>query len=455
MGVKLLIFGVLALGGAYLFHSALQPDLSPVEFPKDGYFGQGNKKPDDTSIKPFKINVPNEILEDLKNRIKRARIGHLQLEDVPDFSYGFNLKTLNNFKDYWLEKYDWRKWEAQLNKFNQFTTQIEGLKIHFIHAKPPEKKYSKVIPLLIVHGWPGNVFEFYKIIPILTDPNSFLKEKSDFAFEVVAPSIPGYGWSEASHKAGLDQISTARIFNKLMTERLKFKKYLVQGGDWGSLVVSNIGRMFPENIYGVHLNMAFIPRNLKTTLLQIFGSYFPTLVWKDREFDSYSVKKMFIEIIKETGYMHIQSTKPDTIGVGLNDSPIGLMTYILEKFSTWTNPSFRDLPDGGLEKKFTKDELLTIIMIYWVNGNILPSQRYYKEFFSHLERFDFANSFIRAPVGVASFPHDLGIRTPREICETVYNVTHYTLMKDGGHFAAFEMPKELAEDVFTFMKKFN
>ncbi|KAE9549743.1 hypothetical protein FO519_007054, partial [Halicephalobus sp. NKZ332] len=394
-----------------------------------------------------------EILQDLKDRIKRTRIGHSGLEDIQDFTYGFNLKTLKQFQDYWLEKYDWRKSEALLNKFNQFTTEIEGLKIHFIHSKPPEKKYLKVIPLLIVHGWPGNIFEFYKIIPMLNDPNSFFKEKSDFAFEVVAPSIPGYGWSEASKKSGLDQIATARIFNKLMKDRLKFQKYLVQGGDWGSLVVSNIGRMYPENIFGVHLNIAFTPRKLKATLLQIFGSFFPRLFWKHREFDSYSLKSTFFETLKESGYMHIQATKPDTVGVGLNDSPVGLMTYILEKFSTWTNPSFRDLPDGGLEKKFTKDELLTIIMIYWVNGNILSSQRYYKEFFSYPERMSLANKYITAPVGLASFPYDIVGRTPIEVVETTYNLTHYTLMKDGGHFAAFEMPNELAEDVFVFMKK--
>uniref|UniRef100_A0AC34RAG9 Epoxide hydrolase n=2 Tax=Panagrolaimus sp. JU765 TaxID=591449 RepID=A0AC34RAG9_9BILA len=331
MGLKLIVLGFVVVFGAYFTHFLLQPDLSPVEFPKNGYFGPGNPKPDDPTISPFKINVSDELLDDLKNRLKNTRIGHEQLEDVPDFTYdvqdftyGFNLKTLEKFKTYWLEKYDWRKAEQQLNNFPQFMTQIEGLKIHFIHAKPA-KKYSKVIPLLMVHGWPGNVYEFYKIIPMLTNPNSFLDEKVDFAFEVIAPSIPGYGWSEASHKAGLDQIATARIFNKLMTDRLKFKKYMVQGGDWGSLVVSNIGRMYPENIYGVHVNMAF-DMSTKGFILQMIGSYFPSLVFKDKESATFSMKNFLFEFIKEGGYMHIQATKPDTVGVGLNDSPIGLMT---------------------------------------------------------------------------------------------------------------------------------
>ncbi|KAE9549734.1 hypothetical protein FO519_007045, partial [Halicephalobus sp. NKZ332] len=209
---------------------------------------------------------------------------------------------------------------------------------------------------------------------------------------------------------------------------------------------------YPENIFGVHLNVAFILGGFKASLLQLFGSFAPRLFWRDRESDSYSLKHFGLEGLKESGYMHIQATKPDTVGVGLNDSPVGLMTYILEKFSTWTNPSFRDLPDGGLEKKFTKDELLTIIMIYWVNGNILSSQRYYREFFSDPEGVAFTNKYIKAPVGLASFPYDLGGRIPIEVIETVYNITHYTLIKDGGHFAAFEMPNELAEDVFVFMK---
>jgi microsomal epoxide hydrolase len=162
---------------------------------------------------------------------------------------------------------------------------------------------------------------------------------------------------------------------------------------------------------------------------------------------------MFFEILKESGYMHIQATKPDTVGVGLNDSPVGLMTYILEKFSTWTNPAYRELPDGGLEKKYTKDELLTIVTIYWVNGNIIPSQRYYREYFANLEAQEFAKQYIHVPTGLASFPHDLGIRMPPEIVRTGMNLTHYTLMKSGGHFAAFEMPKELATDVIAFCTK--
>uniref|UniRef100_A0A915CL55 Transmembrane protein 258 n=1 Tax=Ditylenchus dipsaci TaxID=166011 RepID=A0A915CL55_9BILA len=202
-------------------------------FPTDGYFGSGSKRKDNPAITPFKVQVSNDSIVDLQSRLQASRIGHQQLEDVNSFEYGMNLVTLNSFKDYWLNNFDWRKQEELLNAYPQFTTEIEGLKIHFIYAKPPQSsKYKKVIPLLLVHGWPGNVFEFYKIIPMLVDPQKHFKGNFDYAFEVVAPSIPGYGWSEQPHKQGFSQMATARVFNKLMVDRLNFPKYLAQGGDW-------------------------------------------------------------------------------------------------------------------------------------------------------------------------------------------------------------------------------
>uniref|UniRef100_A0A915CKL1 Transmembrane protein 258 n=1 Tax=Ditylenchus dipsaci TaxID=166011 RepID=A0A915CKL1_9BILA len=393
-------------------------------FPTDGYFGSGSKRKDNPAITPFKVQVSNDSIVDLQSRLQASRIGHQQLEDVNSFEYGMNL----------------------------FTTEIEGLKIHFIYAKPPQSsKYKKVIPLLLVHGWPGNVFEFYKIIPMLVDPQKHFKGNFDYAFEVVAPSIPGYGWSEQPHKQGFSQMATARVFNKLMVDRLNFPKYLAQGGDWGSLVVSNVARM----LYGVHVNMmlGFPPNNLPNLLYTIVGSIAPSLVFSHPEFANFNPKTTFLDLVKESGYMHLQATKPDTVGVGLNDSPIGLMAYILEKFSTWTNPLFVEMPDGGLEKKFTKDELLTIVSIYWFNQNILSSQRYYKEAFRDLTSLELGREYVRVPTGYAGFAHDLGERAPLEIARNLYNISHYTLLKDGGHFAAFEVPDVLAEDILQFSAK--
>ncbi|KAI6185703.1 Epoxide hydrolase [Aphelenchoides besseyi] len=448
---KVIFVGALAIFAYGLYANLSKPTKKYVP-PTSGYYGQGAEKPDDPAIKPFKINVPEETLKDLKNRLRNSRIGHEQLEDVRDFSYGFNLKTLLEFKDHWLNKYDWRKYEAILNGFPQFKTQIEGLQIHFLHVKPDTKRYKKTVPLLLVHGWPGNVFEFYKIIPMLVDPqNNGLN--SDLAFEVIAPSIPGYGWSEAAHKRGLSTVSTAQIFNKLMTDRLKFKRYFAQGGDWGSAITSNIARFYPENLYGLHLNMIAGNLNSPTKLFKmIFGSYFPSLFWSQPEYAQYNLSAILIQAIKESGYMHIQATKPDTVGVSLNDSPIGLLAYIGEKFSGWTNELFVSMENGGLEK-FTKDEILTIITIYWVNQNILPSQRFYREFFADPEIRDLSDQYISVPTGYAAFSHDLIPPPPVELVRLSVNLTHYKYERDGGHFAAFEVPKALAREIFAFAKK--
>jgi len=450
MGLRFYIFiGALSIFAYYLY-SALSYVEKPIHVPSTGYFGQGAQHADDTTIHPFHINVPEQEIESLKNRLRNSRIGHSQLEDVNDFQYGFNLKTLLRFKDYWLNEYDWRKHERELNSFPQFTTEIEGLKIHFIHLKPSNpQKYKRVIPLLLVHGWPGNVYEFHKILPLLANPPS-----GNIAFEVVAPSIPGYGWSEAAHKKGFGQIASARVFNKLM-KRLKHAKYLAQGGDWGALVTVNIAKLYPESLLGLHLNMMTIAQftTWKLTYYQIVGSLFPHRVFAAPEFANYSMATQFFDLLRESGYYHLQATKPDTVGVGLNDSPIGLMVYILEKFSTWTNPSFRFESDGALERKFTKDELLTTISIYWFNGNILSSQRYYKEFFNEEQAFTLIRKYVATPTGYAALPHDIGERQPVEIVSEMFNVSQYTLFSDGGHFAAFEMPKELAKDIFDFAKK--
>uniref|UniRef100_A0A914XW55 Epoxide hydrolase n=1 Tax=Panagrolaimus superbus TaxID=310955 RepID=A0A914XW55_9BILA len=423
-------------------------------FPRHGFYGPGRYIPDDERIHTFHINVSDKVIIDLGHRLREARINHEQLEDVSDFSYGFNKNTLQEFLHYWKNDYSWKDEEAKINIFSHFTTQIEGLNVHYIHAKPPLNKYQKIVPLLLVHGWPGNFYEFYKLIPLLTDPGLQGHDTKRTAFEVIVPSIPGFGFSEASHKSGFDQIATARIFKKLMVDRLDFMRFLAHGGDWGSLIVSNIAREFPEHLYGIHLNNVLSVPTIPRTIIQILGSYFPSLTFLSDTPQNYSFKEIFMEKLFESGYLHIQATKPDTIGVALNDSPIGLMAWILEKFSSLTNKEYRKLSDGGLEKKFTKDELLTIVMIYWINGNILSSQRYYKEFFSHPDRIEFSKEYIDVPVGVLAFPNDFGgFPTPAEMLSSIATLKHYKVMENGGHFAALEEPVLLASDIYEFVVK--
>ncbi|KAJ0066723.1 hypothetical protein NL108_002326, partial [Boleophthalmus pectinirostris] len=313
---------------------------------------------------------------DLYERIDRTRFSD-PLEDSA-FHYGFNTNYLKKVVSYWRHQFDWKKQVDMLNKYPHYKTKIEGsLDVHFIHVQPKNKAHQKVLPLMLVHGWPGCFYEFYKIIPLLTE------DQGDVVFELIIPSIPGYGYSEAPHKKGFNSLAAARIFLTLM-ERLGFSQFYLQGGDWGSLITTNMAQMKPECVKGLHLNM-FITRlqkGFKGLLTLVIGPYLPFLVGLTKE----DVKRLFPffeknvwTILRETGYMHIQGTKPDTAGCGVNNSPVGLAAYILEKFSTWTDDSYRDHEDGGLERKYTLDELLTVIMIYWTTSSIVSSMRFYKE----------------------------------------------------------------------------
>ncbi|MCP9257973.1 Epoxide hydrolase 1 [Dirofilaria immitis] len=336
---------------------------------------------------------------DLKYRLKNARITYEPLEDCVDFSYGFNGKYLKYVISYWLDKYNWKYHEGIINTLPQFTTEIEGLKIHFIHVKPQPNNYKVIIPLLILHGWPGNVYEFIKIIPIFLDPVKQIGSDVNISFEVIAPSIPGFGWSSVPMKKGFNSKMAARIFNKLML-RLGFSRYLMQAGDFGSAIGTNIAFYYPQNVIGLHLNMAII-QTWKALLHQAFGIIVPELAYSSETFHQQSVKAFIIDLLEETGYMHIQATKPDTIGVALTDSPIGLAAYILEKFSSGTNIDYRSLHDGGLTSRY-----------------------------------------INVPTGYAAFPEDL-IKQSEEVMRTTYNITSYTEIESGGHFAALEEPKLL------------
>ncbi|XP_035680094.1 epoxide hydrolase 1-like [Branchiostoma floridae] len=455
MGWKITTFIVLVAVATGLFLSGvLKTPPEPLKF-QDNYWGRGAKPSsepkDHDKIHEISVNVPNATLIDLKNRLQNVRLFEA-LENV-EFQYGFRLDYMKDLVTYWRDKYDWRKQEAYLNTFPHYKTNIEGIDLHFIHVKPKLKQGQTAKPLMIVHGWPGSVFEFYKIILMLVDPTSHGGSEDD-VFEVIAPSIPGYGFSEMPHKKGFDQIAVAQMFLKLM-ERLGFERFYVQGGDWGALITRIMALLKPSVITGLHNNMIISDAGNPVSLVRtMVGSVFPSVVGvKPEEYDRvYPYGKKIMQLLQETGYMHIQATKPDTIGFALNDSPVGLAAYILEKFSTWTNPANKDLADGGLEKYYTKDELLTSVMIYWTTGTITSSMRFYKEAFAG-KALETRGMQVTVPTGMAAFPHELG-HIPEAWCAPFYtNLVHYTLMSDGGHFAAFEKPDLLAADIRTFVKK--
>ncbi|KAF6723697.1 Epoxide hydrolase 1 [Oryzias melastigma] len=445
---QLIIGSVVAATGilAFFAHRSSKVKTIPLG---EGWWGAGQKPAsEDEAIRPFTIQTSDQEIKDLQDRIDRTRFAE-PLEQS-GFQYGFNSTYLRRVVSYWRNEYDWKKQVAVLNTYPHFKTKIEGLDVHFLHVRPSHASSQKVLPLMLVHGWPGSFYEFYKILPLLT------KNHEGITFEVIIPSIPGYGYSEASHKQGLDSLAVARIFLKLM-ERLGFSEFYVQGGDWGSLITTNMSQMKPECVKGLHLNMCMSMRGFKILLSLIIGPYLPFLVGLTRE-DARRLfpffKKNVWEILKESGYMHIQATKPDTAGCGVNDSPVGLAAYILEKFSTWTDYKNRDLADGGLERKYSLDELLTNVMIYWTTGSIVSSMRFYKENFKSdpNKRID-ALTGIFVPTGVAAFPNELA-HCPKSWAQIRYrNIQSYTFMPSGGHFAAFEEPMLLAKDIIQFVKK--
>jgi len=301
---------------------------------------------------------------------------------------------------------------------------------------------------LLLHGWPGSVREFYEITPILTTP----QKGSKFVFEVIVPSLPGYGFSDGAVKPGLAVGQMGEIFHKLM-KRLKFDKYYLQGGDWGSAIAAAIAILHPESILGIHRNMCFAGSVLHWE--RIVGSVFPSLFYTEKEAEkNFPLSKFFSNLFLEFGYMHLQATKPDTVGVALRDSPVGLAAYIIEKFITWTNPAFKDLPDGGLTQKFTYDQLLDNVMIYWVTRSVTTSMRLYAEQFTEANRaLDLDQFPVKVPSGCTRFEHELGYDAERHLRKVNLNLIHLSDFSDGGHFAAFELPEVLGKDIYEFVEK--
>lgn len=441
----------LVIGGLIFF--LVQRSRTPVLKTEDGWWGAGAPPSDgaeDAAIRPFKVTTSDEELEDLYRRIDHTRPVS-SLEDSR-FHYGFNSHYLQKVVSYWRNDFDWRKQVDKLNQYPHFKTNIEGIDIHYLHVKPKKvPEGSTAIPLIMVHGWPGSFYEFYRLIPLLTEPS----DPADLVFEVVCPSIPGYGFSEAPHKQGFDSVCVARVFHKLM-KRLGFQHFYAHGGDWGWLVTTNMAQLEPKTVKGLHLNFAPPAKmGLTHAMSIVLGKYFPKLVgFTDFDIQRLypAMEKLVVQAVKETGYMHIQATKPDTAGRGLNDSPVGLAAYILEKFCTWTSSDFKNLEDGGLTRKFSLDDLLTNVMIYWTSGCIVSSMRLYKENVKEGLNPPHAEMKVHVPTGFACFPDEL-MHTPKLWVKLKYpKLLTFTPMARGGHFAAMEEPQLMAEDIQNFVK---
>jgi microsomal epoxide hydrolase len=379
------------------------------------------------AIEKFEIRVPEEVLADLRERLSRTRFPD-QMEGS-GWDYGTDTAYLAELCAYWREKFDWRAQEALLGRFEHFRTEIDGQPLHFVHQRSP---VAGALPLLVTHGWPGSVYEFHKILGPLSDPEAHGGSRDD-AFHVVCPSMPGYGFSGPTREPGWDVRRVAEAEAKLMA-RLGYGRYGAQGGDWGALVTTHLGLVDPAHVCGLHLNMVVAGPPA--------GAADPMEGVTPEELRDLGDMGAFQRL--ETGYQQIQGTKPQTLGVALNDSPAGLAAWIVEKFRTWSDCG------GDVERRFSKDELLANITLYWVTGTINSSIRLYCESMRS-GRFGLAE-YVGVPTGCAIFPKEL-IKPPRRWAEGHFNVAQWTRMPRGGHFAALEEPELLVEDVRRFFRQ--
>ncbi len=374
-----------------------------------------------SQVIPFEINIPDAQIDDLKERLARTRWP--DAETVDDWSQGVPLAYMKEVCEYWRKDYDWVERERRLNRFPQFKTSLEGLDIHFIHVKSPEED---ALPLVITHGWPGSIVEFQKVIGPLSDPVAHGGRAED-AFHVVCPSLPGYGFSDKPTGTGWGVEKIADTWAALMA-RLGYDRYAAQGGDWGAMVTSCIGAQDPAHCLGIHLNMAIAP---------------PTPESMDdlSELEQSALAGMQHYNDKDSGYSKQQSTRPQTLGYALVDSPAGQAAWILEKFWSWTDCN------GHPENALTRDEMLDNIMLYWLPATAASSARLYWESFNSPPMME-----ITVPVGVSVFPHEI-FKASKRWCEARYgNLVYYNVLEKGGHFAAFEQPELFVEEVRAAMR---
>jgi pimeloyl-ACP methyl ester carboxylesterase len=369
-------------------------------------------------VVPFRIDIPDAALADLRDRLQRTRWP--EPETVDDWSQGVPLSYVQEVCQYWADKYDWRATEARLNGFPQFRTDIDGLGIHFLHVRSP---HEDALPIAITHGWPGSIVEFHKVIAPLTDPTAHGGDARD-AFHVVCPSLPGYGFSDKPSTSGWRVERIAGAWVKLMA-RLGYERYGAQGGDWGSTVTTSIGQQDPDHVVGIHVNMP------------IATPTFENLTEKENE----ALASLANYQNVESGYSKQQSTRPQTLGYGLVDSPAGQCAWILEKFWAWTDC------DGHPENALTRDEMLDNVMLYWLPATGASSARLYWESFNRNRQDDVA-----APTGCSIFPKEI-IRISRRWAETRFtDIRYWNELDKGGHFAAFEQPELFVDEVRSFFR---
>ena len=374
---------------------------------------------------PFTLHVPDSAIADLRDRLGRTRFPD-QAPDAP-WAYGADVGYMRDLVAYWRDRFDWRVQEAALNAYPQFKTRLHGIDVHYIRA---EGKGPNPMPLLLMHGWPGSVFEFMDFIPRLTDPAAFGGDPAD-SFTVIAPSLPGYGLSFAPGQKRFSVEEMADCLNDLMTQELGFARYGTQGGDYGAIISSRMGYAHPAPLIGIHINLLSVRRDRPPPAQPT-----PEEAQYARELEHW--------LKEETGYQWIQGTRPQTLAFGVTDSPAGLGAWIAEKFRAWSDC------DGVIENAIDRDRMLGNICLYWFTGAIGSS---FWPYYARMHGpWPVPEGGVKVPTGYAAFPREI-IRPPQSVAQKTYtDIRRWTTMSKGGHFAAMEQPEALAAEVAAFYR---
>ncbi len=369
--------------------------------------------------RPYRIEVPDGVLDDLHERLARTRWP----EPIPgaEWEYGANVGAIRDLCEYWREGYDWRHHEAELNRIPGFLCEVDGVDVHFWHVRGSA---PSPLPLLLVHGWPGSIYEFRQILGPLADPAAHGGDPAD-AFDLVVPALPGFGFGGKPRERGWGVSRIAAALDTLMSSVLGYERYGVQGGDWGAIVAAKLGAAVPQRVAGIHVNMLVAPPPAQPAP-GVAAAVAHHRFWRTQE-DAYS---------------RLQRTKPDSLTVAQSDSPAGLAAWIVEKFRTWSDC------DGDVERAFGRDTLLTNLMFYWAPGSVASAARIYCENARDPAGVT-TRGRVEVPVGYAAFPHEI-FRPPRSWAEPHYAIARWTDMPRGGHFAALEAPDQLIDDIRAF-----
>lgn len=382
-------------------------------------------------VESFEIAVDDEVLNDLEQRLRHTRFP-LDV-DNRDWKYGTDIEYLKELVSYWLEEYDWRAVEREINGFKHFRTEIDGCPVHFIHAKG---KGPDPVPIILTHGWPWSFWDFRDVIGPLSDPEAHGGDAAD-AFDVIVPSLPGFVFSTPLRRTGINYWRTADLWVKLMSDVLGYERFAAQGGDWGSIITAQLGHKYANRMIGIHLSLCFP--------MDFFDNGIPgedAYADDEKHLYQHTVSRMQ----QATSHVAVQCTDPETLAAALHDSPSGLLAWLLERRRNWSDSG------GDVESVFSRNDLITLAMLYWVTDSFVTSARFYWESAHDTWKPSHDRTpVVEAPTAIALFPEELCLM-PKRFMETYYDLRQLTSMPRGGHFAPAEQPQLLAEDVRKFFR---